>query len=174
MNKYLEEIDEFFNIFNIKKVNNIISIGPGNGVFELILLKKIKFKKILLIDIENTKKQFHGFNKEGSGYSSLKDTKNFFISNNIPSNSIIICNPKIKNLPKFEYDLAFSLFSMGFHYPCNQYINFLTENAKKDSKIIIDKRICSIDAGYNTLLENFKLLKTIPKLKHYRVSICKK
>lgn len=63
---------------------------------------------------------------------------------------------------------------MGFHYPCNQYINFLTENAKKDSKIIIDKRICSIDAGYNTLLENFKLLKKIPKQKHYRVSICKK
>ena len=174
MDKYLEEIDEFLDIFNTKKVNNIISIGPGNGVFELILLKKIKFNKILLIDIENTKHQYHGFNKKGSGYSCLKDTKFFFISNNIPSNSIIICNPTINNLPKFEYDLAFSLFSMGFHYPCNQYVNYLIENAKKDSKIILDKRKCSIDEGYKILLKNFKLIKKIPKIKHYRVLLCKK
>ena len=42
--------------------------------FELLLFQKVKFKKILLIDIEKTDTQNHGFNQNGSGYANLINT----------------------------------------------------------------------------------------------------
>ena len=41
---------------------NLMSIKLGNGFIELLLFQKVKFKKILLIDIEKTDTQNHGFN----------------------------------------------------------------------------------------------------------------
>jgi len=44
--------------------------------------------------------QNHGFNEKGTGYANLTDTKNFLITNDIPSNKII-------NLFGVEYDVLF-------------------------------------------------------------------
>ena len=43
ISNYLKEVDEFLNIYNISRADFIVSIGPGNGIFELLLIKKIKF-----------------------------------------------------------------------------------------------------------------------------------
>jgi hypothetical protein len=169
MNTYIKEVDEFIKIFNIEKINNLISIGPGNGIFEILLSQKIKFKKILLIDIERTESQNHGFNEKGSGYANLIDTKNFLITNDIPSNKIITCNPEKHKIPKFKFDLLISLFSMGFHYPCNEYTDFILKNASHRSKIIYDKRRNVFDKGHETLQQKLKFFKKIPRIKHDRI-----
>ena len=49
--------------------------------------------------------QNHGFNEKGSGYANLTDTKNFLITNDIPSNKIINCNPEKQKITKFKFDL---------------------------------------------------------------------
>ncbi len=173
MGNYLKEVDEFLKIYKIINADYLVSIGPGNGVFEMLLLKKIKFINILLIDIEDTKIQKHGFNNKGSGYASLASTKNFLMSNGIPMEKIKICNPRIHNIPKFNFDLLISLYSMGFHYPCTEYVDFIIENSSLNSKIIYDKRRKVIDVGHDKLKYNFKYLKKIQKLKHDRVCMLK-
>lgn len=170
---YSKEVDQFIKFYKITNEKNIISIGPGNGIFELFLLKKIKFNKILLVDIENTVSKEHGFNEKGSGYSSLKDTKTFLINNDIQSSSIMICNPTKENLPSIQIDLLFSLFSMGFHYPCNEYVEFIKKNSNKNSKIILDKRKNVNDDGFDAILKNFEITKIFEQLKHNRILLTK-
>tara|TARA_B110001450_G_C17602928_1_gene473783 strand:- start:315 stop:1028 length:714 start_codon:yes stop_codon:yes gene_type:complete len=166
---YLEEIEEFKNIINNEEINNLVSIGPGNGVFETLLLQKIKFKKILMIDLEETKSQNHGFNKLGSGYANLINTKKFMIDNSIPEKSIIICNPKKQKLPRFKFNLLISFFSMGFHYPCDEYVDFIIKNGSFKSNIIYDKRRNVYDEGHDVLQKQFLCLRKISNIKHDRI-----
>ena len=39
-----KEVDELISSFDLKKIDNIVSIGPGNGILELLLLRKIEFE----------------------------------------------------------------------------------------------------------------------------------
>ena len=169
MGNYLKEVDEFIKIYKITNGDHLVSIGPGNGVFETLLLKKIKFINILLIDIEDTKSQNHGYNHKGSGYASLASTKNFLVNNGIPLERIKICNPSTHNIPRFKFDLLISLYSMGFHYPCNEYTDFILKNASHRSKIIYDKRRNVFDKGHETLQQKLKFFKKIPRIKHDRI-----
>tara|TARA_B110000090_G_scaffold100022_1_gene112571 strand:- start:658 stop:1362 length:705 start_codon:yes stop_codon:yes gene_type:complete len=173
MRSYLEEVIEFTNFFDIEKEKNLISIGPGNGFFELLLFQKVKFKKILLIDIEETDTQNHGFNQNGSGYANLINTKNFLVNNGIKSEVIKVFNPEKQKLPKFKFDLLISLFSMGFHYPCDTYVNYIVENSSEKSKVIYDKRKNIKDIGHEKLQMTFKKIKKLSKLKHDRISMIK-
>ena len=62
---------------------------------------------------------------------------------------------------------------MGFHYPCNEYVDFIIKNSSLNSKIIYDKRRKVIDIGHDKLENNFKYYKKIQKLKHDRVCMLK-
>ena len=48
--------------------------------------------------------------EKGSGYANLIDTKNFLITNDIPSNKIITCNPEKQKITKFKFDLLIFYF----------------------------------------------------------------
>ena len=75
----------------------------------------------------------------GSGYCSLEEAKNFLILNDIPESKIKICNPQYKKLPMFKFDLLVSFLSMGFHCPCDDYVDFILANHKPNSILIFDK-----------------------------------
>ena len=62
---------------------------------------------------------------------------------------------------------------MGFHYPCNQYVDFIIDNASVNSKIIYDKRMHVKDSGHEKLQNKFNYLGKIQKLKNERVCIQK-
>ncbi len=111
--------DALVNCIGLSSFKNIVSIGPGNGLLELLIYKKTQFTSIYLIDIEYSDSHRHGFNLEGSGYANLEETKNFLISNDVPENKILLCNPSKQNLSEYKFDLLISILSMGFHYPCD-------------------------------------------------------
>ena len=167
------EVDELVEHFKEFQSSNLVSIGPGNGLIELILLKRLPIKNILLIDIEKTNSHHHSFFSEGSGYASLEETKKFIEINGINSNAIICCNPNDQTLPVFRIDILISLFSMGFHYPCNTYLNFITKNSKSNSILCFDKRQNVKDPGYENILKDFKLLKSKDFKKYKRVFLIK-
>ena len=95
------EVNELILLTKDASFKNIVSIGPGCGLMELIYYSQKKFNQILLVDIEESSLHQHSFNSEGSGYASLEKTKSFLISNGIPEEKIILCNPKKTILPKF-------------------------------------------------------------------------
>lgn len=177
LNKYLQkvldeivdEVDKLLQFSAEKKYSDIVSIGPGNGILELIFFIKNPFKKILLIDIESTSIHQHSFYTQGSGYSSLEDTKIFLMANNIPAEQIFMCNPKVDTLPDFKFDLLISMISMGFHYPCDDYVDFILSNIRKSGNLILDKRKNVRDDGFAKLEKQLKFVDQIESKKSYRI-----
>ena len=150
--------------------NSLVSIGPGNGIFELMLCLRYNFERILLIDIEHTEGLHqHGFSTKGSGYASLSRTKSFMSSNGIQQEKIVLCNPLKEKLPPFQFDILISLLSMGFHYPCNDYTDFILSNLKPNSFVIFDKRKGVNDIGFEALVRKLTIKQAVdgPKSNKY-------
>ena len=161
-------------IFNVgEKINNLVSIGPGNGLLELLFIKKFIIKKILLIDIETTNNHDYGFRKNSSGYAQLDETKKFFINNKINENSIFICNPNLRKIPSFIFDMLISTYSMGFHYPCDLYFEFIINNSKQGSIIILDVKKGVFDKGLDILKESFEITNSIDYKISNRIKLIK-
>jgi hypothetical protein len=157
-----------------KETEYICSIGPGNCIFELFLLKNLIIKKILLIDIEQTNDNHHGFQNQGSGYANLESSKRFLISNGINPESIDTCNPLKENMPNFKFDILISIISMGFHYPCDQYAKWININCKNNGLILFDKRKKVVDDGFELLKNTFSIKEQLEYIKHHRIILSKK
>jgi hypothetical protein len=174
--KYLNMVIDDFKIeLNEIKKNiqrdslfRIASIGPGNGLLELLLVREGITTDLLLIDIERTAEHYHGFNVKGSGYASLSSTKNFIERNIDTTIRIQTCNPTIEPLPDFNYNLLISILSMGFHYPCDDYINFIINNSSENSLVVFDKRIGAPDSGFQKISTYFTQKHLIKGQKHIR------
>jgi hypothetical protein len=149
--------------------DNVVSIGPGNGVLELFFYRAVSPRKILLIDIEESDIHQAGFDDQGSGYASLRATKDFLVSNDVPADAVMTCNPNNQELPGFKFDFLMSILSMGFHYPCDAYSEFILKNANTNARIVMDKRGESLDAGFEKLLANTLTHNQIPMYKRDRV-----
>ena len=149
--------------------NRIVSIGPGNGLLELCLFRETKPQALLLIDIEETELHQAGFAARGSGYASLAATKAFLTLNGVPEEAVITCNPKSQSIPSFRFDLLVSILSMGFHYPCDDYLEFILNNQNKGARVVVDKRNESVDAGFEALREKLRVEKRIRLFKRERV-----
>lgn len=153
----------------VDSLDRIVSIGPGNGLLELMLLKKGATSQILLIDIEHTAEHHHGFNSSGSGYATLATTKSFLVANGVKPESVGLCNPRKEPLPAFRYSSLISLLSMGFHYPCDEYVEFIQANAGEGALIVFDKRKDVPDSGYDALCAAFGIRHSLDTPKSCRV-----
>jgi hypothetical protein len=163
------EINELRKYLPDASLDRIVSIGPGNGLIELILVAEGLTSELLLIDIEQTPHHYHGFNTKGSGYANLTSTKNFILNNAAKSLQIHICNPTREPLPEFKFTLLISLLSMGFHYPCDDYVEFISSQASSHSYIVFDKRRGTFDEGFDKLDNKFSTYKSVPSAKSDRV-----
>jgi hypothetical protein len=163
------EISELRKLIPSGALDRIVSIGPGNGLIELILISEGFTSELLLIDIEQTAQHHHGFNAKGSGYASLTSTKNFILKNLEKNLQIHTCNPTKDALPEFEFTLLISLLSMGFHYPCDDYYEFISSQSSNNSFIVFDKRRGTVDEGFEKLNKKFSILNYIQSTKSDRV-----
>jgi hypothetical protein len=145
------EAEELANALQAPLDRSAVSVGPGNGLLELFLFRRLRFSTLLLIDIEDTESHVHGFSQHGSGYASLAATKDFLVANGVPSHCILTCNPRREVLPKGRFDLLISILSMGFHYPCDEYVDFILDNVSEGGRVVLDKRRGATDKGYERL-----------------------
>lgn len=152
-----------------ESLQKIVSIGPGNGLFELFLLDEGNTTDLMLIDIERTPGHYHGFNSKGSGYASLSATKKFIEDNVDASLKIHTCNPSMQHLPDFKFTLLVSILSMGFHYPCDEYVDFVLRNGTEGSLVVIDKRIGAPDSGFEKMAMSLLERRSIKARKSTRV-----
>lgn len=151
----LTEIKSFRKILPQNCLDTIVSIGPGNGIIEFILASEGYTSNIVLIDIERTDYHYHGFNNKGAGYANLQATKSFILENTSQNIEVHTCNPSRDELPSVEYSLLISFFSMGFHFPCDDYVHFIKNQGKPNSIVAIDKRRGTDDNGFNEILKSF-------------------
>ena len=115
------------------------------------------------------REKIHGFFKKGAGYANLLATKDFLVNNKISEDRIYICNPTKTSLPEFKFSLAISTLSMGFHYPCDEYSQFLISNKMQSSYLVFDKRKNEIDQGFDEITRFFTIENVIESNKSYRL-----
>jgi len=153
---------------------SLVSIGPGNGVIEFMLATSGRFDELMLIDIERTDEHHHGYNKTGAGYTDLDRTRSFITDNLDKKLRISTWNPLKQPLPEFGFDCMISILSMGFHYPCDEYVDFVSRNARKNSLLIFDLRKGVRDYGMqrlSTLASNVTILSESNKSQRLKITI---
>lgn len=150
---------------------SLISIGPGNGIIELILARTMHLSDLLLVDIERTAHCHHGYNQQGAGYADLRETRGSLTRQLNDTTNVRTWNPKKQPAPKFRFDFLISILSMGFHYPCDEYTSFILKNAKNGSLVIIDKRKGVPDYGFDVLSKGRKIKRVSGNTKSERVKI---
>ena len=138
--------EEFLKEFNsIKKYlpntsKNILDIGCGLGVINIFLndyySKKCNFT---LIDKNYVdKKVAYGFDNNSESYNKLEISKEFLILNGFKTEKLQLINADENFDLNQNYELIISLFSMGYHYPIENYINVIKKCSTKKTKVIFD------------------------------------
>lgn len=164
MNEIHGEVIPVLQNITSNSLERVVSIGPGCGIFECFLCMQGFTKQLLLIDIEDSDRFYQGYSQ--SGYANLAATKEF-IQNNCDV-EVLTCNPQKEILPNFNFTLALSILSMGFHYPCDSYVEFIS-SASSGSLFIMDKRLNVADNGYAEIVKHYSLEKLFGGSKSNRV-----
>lgn len=184
------DVDQFVALTAGRPRARLVSIGPGNGLFELLLYRRIGFEKVLLVDIEQTAIHQHGFAANGSGYASLAGTRAFLSQNGVDERCVATCNPQKEKPPQFAFDGLFSIISMGFHYPCDAYVEFIFNNAEPHGFLLLDKRksphrpawtqllrprkIKPVkDKGFKTITKTFSIVDRVESNKYSRLLLAR-
>lgn len=119
----------------------VADVGSGAGINDIFLAHDYS-PNFILIDIEETKEQYHGWAKSGSGYASLSSAKAWLEENGASSNSIVTINPR--NDPDLLRgkipDLVTSLYSCGFHYPIDEYLPLFLKVVSAGGAVVLDVR----------------------------------
>jgi hypothetical protein len=148
---------------------DLVSIGAGNGLLEVLLARKRPVKRMVLIDIEVSELNQHGFAEQGSGYASLAAAKALMLANGMTAEQVITVNPTHEPLPDMDFSLLLSILSMGFHFPCDDYAPYILKNLRPGGHAVIDKRRGVVDSGFDALQAGLRTVRSEPGEKRDRV-----
>jgi SAM-dependent methyltransferase len=122
----------------------VLDIGAGLAGVDLFLSKRLKLKKIILLDKSSVNRHvFYGFKRAGSFYNSLELAKELLVRNGVaPSRVVCMEAPDDGeiDLPRGSVDLVLSTLSWGFHYPVSFYLESVRQILSKNGVLIIDVR----------------------------------
>ncbi len=163
------EVEQLSERIEGASLDSIVSIGPGNGLVELALMSIGETRRALLVDIESNGSHHHNYAEKGSGYCQLIETMAFLRANGISETDIQFCNPLKHPLRDFDFTFCISLLSMGFHYPCEEYAQFILRNMLPGGYLIFDKRKSRSDDGFDHISSELILVDCISSEKSERL-----
>lgn len=137
MNKEYQDLKKYIP----SDIKSVIDIGSGIGAINIFLNRyHPTIREFILVDKNFiSKKVRYGFvSGTTEGYNKLAITKKFLMSNGIDSEKIFLFDFTNDKLPTKKYDLVISLISMGYHYPIENYLNYLKKNSTKNTVFIFD------------------------------------
>ena len=157
---FKDELKTFQN-FLPKNIKNIMDIGCGLGIIDILLDQLYKGDpNFFLLDKNKVDRKIkYGFSSNYESYNDLNETKNLLLNNKISINRINIFDVDKKIEINKNIDLVISLKSMGYHYPIEEYINVIKKCCSDDTIFIFD-----VSEGYyneNSLNNHFKYIKII-------------
>ena len=161
--------DEFLKEFNSiknylpKNSKNILDIGCGLGAINIYLNDYYSKKTYFTLIDKNyvDKKVAYGFKNNSESYNKLEITKDFLILNGFKTEQLQLINADEKVVLKNKYELIISLFSMGYHYSIENYIDIIKKISIKNTKFIFD-----LSMEYNELNEVKKYFNKVEIIKN--------
>lgn len=167
-----QELTQLETLLDFGRVKNLTSIGPGLCLFELMIWQRHPCN-MYLVDIEQTAGHHHGFHETGSGYSSNLVARRFLEDNGVLPEQIRFCNPIKEPLNQSEVDLIISILSMGFHYPVQEYVQYISTALRMNGTLVFDKRKSVNDDAWDALSRRLKCRFAIDRGKFHRL-VCER
>ena len=133
--------DEYLSIKKFIKPNqNILSIGAGIGGLEVIINNSFKNENFTFIERNFVSKKIrYGWDNENrEAYNKLNLLENFLVTNLVEIKSFKIINFDTQRLPKENFNLITSLYSLDFHYDFKVYQEYLSSVSDNETIIIFD------------------------------------
>ena len=160
--KFLKEFNSIKNYLP-KNSKNILDIGCGLGVINIYLNDYYSKKPYFTLIDKNyvDKKVAYGFNNNSESYNKLEITKDFLILNGFKTEQLQLINADENFVLNNKYELIISLFSMGYHYPIESYIDIIKKISTKSTKVIFD-----LSMEYNELNEVNKYFNKVVIIKN--------
>ena len=140
-NYYKIMYDEYLTIKKFIKPNqNILSIGAGIGGLEVIINDIFENENFTFIERDFVSKKIrYGWDNENKeAYNKLNLLEYFLLSNYVKSNRFKIINFDKENLPKENFNIITSLYSLDFHYDFEVYKKYLSSVSNNETVIIFD------------------------------------
>ena len=152
-NLFKSEMDTFKE-FLPKNVKNIMDIGCGLGIINVLLNKFYNDKtSFYLLDKNRIDKKIkYGFSSNYESYNDLNETKQILLENNISENRLFLFDVEKDIQIDSKIDLVISLKSMGYHYPFETYLHLLRECCNENTIFIFD---VSVDAFDENLFKKY-------------------
>ena len=118
---------------------HVADVGCGAAINDLFLAHDFDCS-FTLIDIEETPTQYHGWADSGAGYASLDSAQALLRANGVTESTAI--NPKQSPdaVADVKADLATSLYSCGFHYPVDGYLDLFGRVIGSGGTVVLDLR----------------------------------
>ena len=174
-NLFISEIDTFKE-FLPKNVKNIMDIGCGLGIINVLLNKFYNDKtSFYLLDKNRIDKKIkYGFSSNYESYNDLNETKQILLENNISENRLFLFDVEKEISIDAKIDLVISLKSMGYHYPFEIYLNLFKKNCNKNTTFIFDVSDGYFDENlFKNYFENIKIVYEEKSIHSLKRLLCK-
>ena len=174
-NLFISEIDTFKE-FLPKNVKNIMDIGCGLGIINVLLNKFYNDKtSFYLLDKNRIDKKIkYGFSSNYESYNDLNETKRILLENNINENRLFLFDVEKEISIDAKIDLVISLKSMGYHYPFETYLNLFKKNCNKNTTFIFDVSDGYFDENlFKKYFENIKIVYEEKSIHSLKRLLCK-
>ena len=174
-NLFKSEMDTFKE-FLPKNVKNIMDIGCGLGIINVLLNKFYNDKtSFYLLDKNRIDKKIkYGFSSNYESYNDLNETKQILLENNISENRLFLFDVEKEISIDAKIDLVISLKSMGYHYPFETYLNLFKKNCNKNTTFIFDVSDGYFDENlFKNYFENIKIVYEEKSIHSLKRLLCK-
>ena len=125
-----------------------MDIGCGHGLVAAWLARLLRPAEIVLLDIEDSAYRGHFWGEAGAGYAQLALAARMVEAEGVRA---LPLNPARDPLPKGGFDAAISVVSCGFHYPVDDYADFLAEGIRPGGAVSLDLRKRRAEAALSRL-----------------------
>ena len=124
----------------LKPGQNILSVGSGIGGLELLVSKKNLNTKVSFVEKNYiSKKIIYGWDDSNlEAYNNLNLLEKFLLKNNMEPKSFQIFDFDKDKLPKKNFNLIISIYSLDFHYNFELYRKYFQEVSNNETIIIFD------------------------------------
>ena len=144
---------------------NILSIGSGLGGFEAMVNYKYKDNCYTFIEknIISKKVKYGWDSNNNEAYNDLELLKLFLLSNKMNKKNFEIFNFDSDLLPKKQFNIIISLYSLDYHYDFNLYLEYFKDITNEETLIVFD----TIRPEYFiNIFKKVKIVKTDDKTIH--------
>jgi SAM-dependent methyltransferase len=138
------ELAQLHELLSTKQPKRVLELGAGLGRGSVFLKRRYNWNEteFFLADGNSGTQQIAGihYQLEPGFYNSMVATCDFCLANGIAKDKLYLINLEAAEIPDAQFDLCFSIKSIGFHWPINEYLSRLRDKIAQGATLLFELR----------------------------------